>query len=65
MQYGRAFNIGIYASLLCHYKFVYSFKCVRQVILKLQESQLLSDDKLTQYFIKYVQSSNKQHNTVV
>ena len=31
-----------------------------QVILKLQESQLPSDDKLTQYFIKYV----KIHITV-
>ena len=31
-----------------------------QVILKLQESQLPSDDKLTQYFIKYV----KIHLTV-
>ena len=31
-----------------------------QVILKLQESQLPSDDKLTQYFIKYV----KIHSTI-
>ena len=32
----------------------YIFNVLFQVILRLQESQLPSDDKLTQYFIKYV-----------
>ena len=39
---------------------IWDYLLLSQVILKLQESQLPSDDKLTQYFIKYV----KIHLTV-